>query len=103
MPLASRVSTLGDNGSYLDNFFASLKGKSKMSNFLVVKHENHELEFRLIRRRYGKKTYTWAELKHGDQWLRCGDFWPSINPPRKQLIEAAIRAKASIAATVTCE
>lgn len=49
-------------------------------------------EFRFERRRYGNATYTWAEVKHGDAWLSCGDPWPCVTPKRSELNAAAVAA-----------
>lgn len=52
-------------------------------------------EFRFTRRRYGKTTYTWAEVKYGDRWLSLGDPWPAVNWRRSELIKAAENAIAN--------
>ena len=59
----------------------------------IINHENDQLEFRLTRRKYGRKTFTWAEVKNGDRWVSCGDPWPCTTPPKKQLIAAALYAR----------
>lgn len=58
----------------------------------VIRHDNDEFEFRFTRRRYGSQTYTWVEVRFGDQWLDCGDPWPCITPKRQELIDAAVLA-----------
>lgn len=64
-----------------------------MHSTKTINHENDELLFRFTRRKYGRTTYTWAEVKNGDRWLTCGDPWPCTNPPAKQLIAAALYAR----------
>lgn len=41
------------------------------------------------RRRYGGRhgtTYTWVAVRSGDKWYDIGDPWPSINPPKKEIL-----------------
>lgn len=45
--------------------------------------------FRFVRRRYGRRTYTWASVQVGMRWVSCGDPWPGVNWPKKELLEAA--------------
>lgn len=59
----------------------------------TIRHENDEFEFRFTRRKYGRRVFTWAQVKDGDRWLDCGDPWPSTNPPKKQLFAAALYAR----------
>lgn len=45
-------------------------------------------EVRFTRRRYGRRTYTWAHVKRGDEWYTCGDPWPGVNWPKFELMRA---------------
>lgn len=56
----------------------------------VITHNGEEFRFRFTRRRYGRTTFTWAEVHNGDHWLDLGDPWPCTNPPKEQLIAAAL-------------
>ena len=47
------------------------------------------MEYRFTRRRYGRRTYTWAEVKHNGMWLDLGDPWPCRTPKREELDNAA--------------
>jgi hypothetical protein len=45
----------------------------------------------LTRRRYGTRTFTWANIVKPDgDWLCLGDPWASVNIPRREL-EAAVQ------------
>jgi hypothetical protein len=52
------------------------------------------IPLRLIRRRYGRTTYTWAHIIQANSdrllWIET-DPWPCINPPKAEL-EEAVRA-----------
>lgn len=43
------------------------------------------MEFSFDRRRYGTTTYTWAFVKHNNEWLSLGDPWPAVRWPKKEL------------------
>lgn len=62
------------------------------SQRFVIRHENDEFEIELTRRRYSNKTFTWAEVRLGDEWISLGDPWPCLNPKRSELIAAAVGA-----------
>lgn len=53
----------------------------------TVKLYDEEYEVRFTRRRYGSKTYTWGEVKFGEEWhnLWHGDAWPAVNPPKVEI------------------
>ena len=43
---------------------------------------------RYTRRKYGRKTYTWAEVFLFDEWHMLGDPWPSTVIPKSELVAA---------------
>ena len=51
-----------------------------------------KFKFRFDRRRYGNTTYTWVEVRYGDDWLSLGDPWPCVTPKLSELNAAAIAA-----------
>jgi len=63
-----------------------------MDKPITIRHENDEFLIRFERRRYSNVTYTWAEVKLGDDWISLGDPWPCITPKRKELAIAAAKA-----------
>lgn len=48
------------------------------------------LEFKLTRRKYGHKTYTWAYVLYNGAWVSLGDPWPCITPKKSELHTAAL-------------
>ena len=46
------------------------------------------VELHYTRRRYSNCTFTWVEWWNGTEWKSCGDPWPCINPPHKQIKQA---------------
>lgn len=49
-----------------------------------------DVELRMTRRRYGRTTYTWVEVRVGDEWVSLGDPWPCVTPKRAE-VEAAVK------------
>lgn len=48
-----------------------------------------KFKFSFERRRYGKKTYTWAFVHIDEKKFSLGDPWPCVNPKLTELEEAA--------------
>lgn len=40
---------------------------------------------RFTRRRYGRTTYTWVEVKLHGEWMDLGDPWPCVMPTKDSL------------------
>jgi hypothetical protein len=47
----------------------------------------------LTRRRYGRMTYTWAEVELDGQRVSLGDPWPGVTWPKAALAEAIADAR----------
>lgn len=56
---------------------------------MKVNYEGTEMEVRFTRRRYGRKTFTWGEVKMGeDCWvdLWYGDAIPSVSVTKQEIL-----------------
>lgn len=49
-----------------------------------------DYELKMTRRRYGQQTFTWVEVRLGDEWVSLGDPWPAVTPKRSE-VEVAIK------------
>jgi len=47
-----------------------------------------DYQVRYTRRKYGRKTYTWAEVRLDGEWHGLGDPWPCVVIPKAELIAA---------------
>lgn len=52
------------------------------------------VKFAFQRRRYGKRTFTWVYVWDGNDWQGCGDPWPSVTVPRRDLEQLAAKVMA---------
>lgn len=54
-------------------------------------HNGYEIDF--TRRRYGKQTFTWINVRFGDKWQGSGDPVPKIMPSKADLAAAVESAR----------
>lgn len=58
---------------------------------------NHEIEYIFVRRRYGKRTFTWLHYRKAGSgpcnWTTYGDPWPSVRISKKDLAAAFARIR----------
>lgn len=61
----------------------------------VIEIDGVRVDF--VRRRYGRKTFTWLHWQDSEGWHEFGDPWPCITIPKKELAQAVAEIKIRIA------